>query len=212
MERKRVTCYNFPNGQIRIPTKNAAGGDVVTKEKVEQILTAPALKAGLEKYQYIMERFRKVDVSEDTEFQGVYRDFYQMRRFYSDEFARKYFRLMEQLKEMDAVTFKMVFERVKHIQCTYEISFSSKMAHTFNPQMPIWDKIVATDHFGFRSPTGSNDREQKMVGRFEEYSGKFRGYMKSREGQMVIGMFDKIFPDSGISDVKKIDFILWLDR
>lgn len=194
------------------PQKNTAGADMVTKEKVEQILTAPALKAGLEKYQYIMGRFRKVDVSEDTEFQSVYRDFYQMRRFYSDEFARKYFRLMEQLKGMDGVTFKMAFERVKHIQCTYETSFSSKMAHTFNPQTPIWDKIVTTDHFGFRSPTGQKDREQKTVRRFEEYSWKFRGYMKSKEGQMFIGMFDKAFPDSGISDVKKIDFILWLDR
>lgn len=43
----------------------------------------------------------------DTEFQNIYRDFYQMRRFYSDEFARKYFRLMEQIKGMSGVTFKM---------------------------------------------------------------------------------------------------------
>lgn len=86
------------------------------------------------------------------------------------------------------------------------------MAHTFNPQTPIWDKIVTTDHFGFRSPTGQKDREQKTVRRFEDYSGKFCGYMKSKEGQMLIGMFDKAFPDSRISDVKKIDFILWLDR
>lgn len=202
----------FQAGRHGFSQNNTAGVDMVTKEKVEQILTAPALKAGLEKYQYIMGRFRKVDVSEDTEFQSVYRDFYQMRRFYSDEFARKYFRLMEQLKGMDGVTFKMAFERVKHIQCTYETSFSSKMAHTFNPQTPIWDKIVTTDHFGFRSPTGQKDREQKTVRRFEDYSGKFCGYMKSKEGQMFIGMFDKAFPDSGISDVKKIDFILWLDR
>lgn len=80
---------------------------MVTKEKAKQILVVPRLKSDLKKYQYIMDRVRKVDVSEDTEFQNIYRDFYQMRRFYSDEFARKYFRLMEQIKGMSGVTFKM---------------------------------------------------------------------------------------------------------
>lgn len=185
---------------------------MVTKEKAKQILVVPRLKSDLKKYQYIMDRVRKVDVSEDTEFQNIYRDFYQMRRFYSDEFARKYFRLMEQIKGMSGVTFKMTFERVKHIQCTYETSFSSKMAHTFNPQIPIWDSVVTTRHFGFKAPTGVKDREQKTIDRFNEYSEKFYKYMKSSEGQMLIEMFDKAFLGNGISDVKKIDFILWQDR
>jgi hypothetical protein len=36
--------------------------------------------------------------------------------------------------------------------------------------------------------------------------------MVTDEGWTIIGQFDKKFPDNRISDVKKIDFVLWQDR
>lgn len=184
---------------------------MITEKEAKEILAKQELKAGIAKYKYIMEWVRQTDVSTDTEFQIAYRDFYRMRRFYNDEFALHYFKLMEQNKTVRSFSFKMALERVKHIQGTYEMSFSSKMAHTINPDTPIWDSIV-TGHFGIRAPGKSQNREMRICETYDKFKQRFYDYMEDKEGQMLLKMFEEAFPESGISDVKKIDFILWQDR
>ena len=184
---------------------------MITESSAKDILIKPELKRGIEKYKYIMQRVKVADVSSDLKFQETYRDFYQLRRFYTDEFVGRYFKLMEQNKDATDFSFKRAFEHVKHIQCTYEISFSSKLAHTLNSALPIWDSIVIK-HFGIKAPGYSRDRENKIYEKYDVFRQKFYDYMCSQEGKMLITMFDDAFPDSGISDVKKIDFILWQDR
>ena len=136
---------------------------MIRGERIEEILKKPALQNGLQSYKFIMERLHRTDVSADKEFQVAFRNFYQMRRFYSDEFARHYFRLMEQMKDSRNMSFKMALERIKHIQNTYEMSFSSKMMHTINPFHPIWDSVVTKKHFGISAPYVKKNREEVAV-------------------------------------------------
>ena len=181
--------------------------------RAKEIVQKPALKQGVEKYLFIMNRLHAVDVSSDQEFQNTYRAFYQMRRFYSDDFARRYFKIMEEIKNTPEMSFKMALERIKHIQSRLEISFSSKMAHTINPLNPIWDSVVTKKHFRVYPPTAkAPDRERAACDRYEVYVDRFYDYMASEEGMSVLRVFDQAFPGSGISDVKKIDFVLWQDR
>lgn len=171
------------------------------------------LAEGLKTYQYLMTSLHSTDVSRDEAFQTAFRNFYQMRSFYSDEFARSYFKLMEKLKDYGPdMTFKIAFERVKHIQHTYEMSFSSKLAHTINPLLPIWDSVVTSGHFGIRPPyAGHKDRENACCDKYTIFEDVFYDYMASDDGIEIIHAFDQVFPDNGISDVKKIDFVLWQD-
>lgn len=186
---------------------------MITKEVAEKILEKPTLVQGLNKYKYIMSKVNTVDVSKDMEFQRMYRDFYAMsKRYYSDEFATDYFEIMEKFKEESEVSFSKAFEKVRAIQDTFEVSFATKIVHTFNDSMPIWDRVVAVEHFGFRVPSYKVKRVEKMEAKYEEYIKTFYEYLESEEGQMLIGMFDEKFPNSGISDVKKLDFIFWQDR
>lgn len=181
-------------------------------ERIREILQAPALRAGLASYKFIMERLHRTDVSTDRQFQSVFRDFYRMRRFYSDDFARHYFQLLEHLKSSRNMSFRMAMERIKHIQGTYEMSFSSKMTHTIDPQHPIWDSVVTNQHFGIRAPSDRRDWEEACCRRYDLFEDRFYDYMSSEEGKTVIRLFDEQFPDAGITDVKKIDFVLWQDR
>jgi hypothetical protein len=187
---------------------------MIDVDTVERILNKPIMEEGIEKYKYIMSHIHEINVTSDLEFQNVFRGFYQMKRFYSDHFARHYFILMEQLKDAgENMTFKMAIERIKHIQGTYEMSFSSKLLHTIYPLHPIWDSVVTNHHFGVRAPYAScKNRELACCKRYAEYEDKFYDYMATEEGSTIIHMFDERFPDSGISDVKKIDFVLWQDR
>jgi hypothetical protein len=187
---------------------------VIDVNTIGEIMEKPILAEGLEKYNYIMSRIHETNVSSDLDFQNVFRDFYQMRRFYSEHFARHYFILMEQLKDSgENMTFEMAMERIKHIQGTYEMSFASKLLHTIDPLHPIWDSVVTKQHFAIKAPYAScENRAQACCLRYAEYEDKFYDYMTTDEGRTIIERFDKKFPDNGISDVKKIDFVLWQDR
>lgn len=187
---------------------------MVDKDTVCVILEKPILEDGLKKYLHIMSRVHDTDVSKDIDFQMDFRDFYQMRRFYSENFAQHYFNLLQQLKDSaENMTFEMALERIKHIQGTYEMSFSSKMLHTINPLHPIWDSVVTKQHFGIKAPYAScKNRETACCMKYKDYEDTFYDYMATDEGCMIIHMFDERFPNSGISDAKKIDFVLWQDR
>lgn len=66
---------------------------------------------------------------------------------------------------------------------TLEVSFSSKLVHTLDPEQPIWDRNVTDRHFGYKIPTyGTKDREK-----------------------------NEAFPKTGFTDLKKVDFVLWQD-
>lgn len=187
---------------------------MITKEKVEEILQIKELKKGVEIYIYLQKRLYETDVTKDEEFQKIFRNFYQLRRFYSDEFARRYFKILENMKDIgEEMTFEMALERVKHIQGTYEMSFSSKMANIINPAKPIWDSVVTTGHFHMRAPAASaKDREKACIRKYDEYEKAFYQYLQSEEGMMILTLFDNAFPDTDICNVKKIDFVLWQDR
>lgn len=66
---------------------------MINEMQIKKILEKPELVTGFKKYNFIMKRLQQTDVSVATEFQTMFRDFYQMRRFYSDEFASQYFAL-----------------------------------------------------------------------------------------------------------------------
>lgn len=180
--------------------------------KAEAIAKSMALNDAVKKYKSIMEVARKIDVSTDQYFKKDFCNFYQLKRFYSERFRSEYLGIMQELKNDRDLSFKKTFERVRQIENTCEMSFSSKMLHTLDPSYPIWDSIVTEKHFGMKKPNTKKNIVEKFSERYEEYVDMFYKYMKTEEGKSLISVFDKSFPNSGITDVKKIDFILWQDR
>ena len=62
------------------------------------------------------------------------------------------------------------------------------------------------------APYAKKDREEACCKKYDIYEDRFYDYMASEEGIKVIHLFDEYFPESGIMDVKKIDFVLWQER
>ena len=187
---------------------------MLTKQTILEILDKPGLQAGINDYCYLLNNLYSTNVAEDAHYQDVFRKFYQMRKFYSDEFASGYFQLLEELKaDQNNVTFQEIFDRILGIQNTFEMSFSSKMLHMLQPENPIWDSVVTKEHFGLCIPaSGHKNRESACVQRYDLYKKRFYEYLHSDEGQMILTLFNQKFPDLEISDAKKIDFVLWQDR
>lgn len=169
------------------------------------------LKQGVEKYLYLRRRLYETDVSVDADFQRAFNGFFRMRQR-SSEFYKDFFYYLELHKNTevsfeDAITtFYEKFHRL-------EISFTSKLVALANPQKPIWDSVVTYGHFGIKAPSyGSGKRLEKAIARYYEYCGRYADYMKTAEAKALINQFNHIYENVEITDEKKVDFMLWVDR
>ena len=186
---------------------------MVDLDKAAFIVKKPEISIGLERYKFFREYLFLEDITKDQRYQNEFRTFYQMRRFYSEDFAKQFFEILESLKDETELNYEEVLMRLYGIQGTFEMSFSSKLLHTIFPEYPIWDSVVTRNHFKIKAPYNScKNKKDVCVRRYAIFKDRFYEYLDSKEGREVIKIFDMQFPDNGISYVKKVDFILWQDR
>lgn len=184
---------------------------LIDTQKVEKILQEDKrLYQGMKKYKYIMDSLHWTDVSKDKDFQRTFNGFFKLR-FRSEEFYTLFYTFLEEQKET-AVTFEETLEYLEQAEGQLEISFSSKLIAVINPKRPIWDKIVAVDHFGMILPTKVENRKEQLIKAYHEYCSRYYEYISSSEGRTLIRLFNERYPSTGFSDAKKIDFILWADN
>lgn len=89
-----------------------------------------------------------------------------------------------------------------------EASFSSKLLATISPDMPIWDEFVL-DNLKLKKPQqNSRNRFEDTILLYTQIHNWYRDYVKSPSGKQIIRVFDETYPGAGISDVKKVDFVL----
>ncbi len=168
------------------------------------------LEVGLHKYQNIMAQLHTRNVSEDKEFQRNYNGFFRMQRR-TPEFYAAYFLLLEQLKTEPA-DFSQILKTIHFQTNRVEASFSSKMLSVIDPTCPVWDRYVL-QNLGLKAPYASaNNRIEKVVAVYDKITDWYRDFMSTEEAAEMIRMFDEKYPDAHISDVKKIDLILWQMR
>lgn len=166
---------------------------------------------GLNKYNNIMNKFNSVDVSNDADFQRSYKDFYRLRG--TNGFFREYYKLMENNKGK-YIKYEDVLRHLYAVGGRIEASFSSKLVATINPNMPILDSFVMKN-LGLTTPEYTKTKESRIKETIENYNMIVAWYnrnLESQYGQEMIKLFNNKFPNSNITDVKKIDFILWQIR
>lgn len=187
----------------------------LTEEKVMDILSAKELKAGMLKYKGIMDMIHNTDVSQDKEFQKKYNGFYRMRQR-PKTYYELYYAYMERCKNDDGLSIDDIATYIYNQTNRCELSFSSKLLATINPNMPVWDTIVAQNHFGISytvyTPKKYASRLEMIIDKYHEYTRAYAEYMNSEEAKMIIRVFNQVYPDVDITDVKKVDLVLWQDR
>lgn len=167
-------------------------------------------KSELECYAYIIDNVRKVDLTSDGEFQKCFNGFYKVRL--GGDNVVNYYKLFEKFRREEKTSFdvilKELYEKIKQVSPVR----SSKMLATLEPDMPIWDKNVM-ERLGLK--VGSSKYIEKRLRKNEEVYQKivdwYAEFMQTPEAKDWISEFDKAFPEyTSFSDVKKIDFILWV--
>lgn len=163
-----------------------------------------------EKYANIMKTFPLVNVAVNKDFQKLFNGFYRVRR--GADWQRVYYALMQSKKNIKTSfeeILRILYEKTGRI----EASFSSKLVHTLNPNMPIWDKFVL-QKLGLKLPLCVGEEKiRACVQVYEKIIKWYQDVLPSPETQEFLKAFDESFPIyAWISQTKKLDFSLWLVR
>lgn len=172
------------------------------------------IEQGLRKYEEICNLFDSMDdVSNNKEFQTKFDGFYRVRR--NQEWRDYYFKLMQKNKNNEKVSFNDIISSIYNITGRVEASFSSKLVSMINRNLPIWDQYVL-QNLNIKPIQQSLDnleRVKKSVLIYERIIDWYKMYLLSNNGQDDIKFFDLHFPQyTYLSDIKKIDFLLWSIR
>jgi len=177
-------------------------------QRMNQALTE--IDNGVRKYIELMQWFNKTDVSVDKEFQRTYNGYYKVRQR-QPEFYEVYYNFMQD-KKGKTISFDETLTFFYNTLGRVEASFSSKLVATINTDKPIWDEFVLQNLNLKRPATYSVDRVAKTVELYHQIELWYEEFFKTSVAKEIIQSFDQRYPDSGINNVKKIDFLLWKIR
>lgn len=205
---KRYSCTS-----MSVLVKSRAFADRIgmkiemTEKQVDAALDK--IQDGLHKYCRIQTNFRKCDVSSDHDFQTLFSGFYKVRR--DAKWRDCYFRLMEKAKQ-DSINFPDALHALADQTKRIEASFASKLVATLDPTRPIIDRFVL-ENFGLRLPAFNTiNRESKTVDIYNQLCAAYERLMSNRQGRMVLDKFKQRYPQVEITDLKRIDLVLWQNR
>ncbi len=118
---------------------------------------------------------------------------------------------MQKAKEK-GITFPQALGALRDATGRIEASFASKLVATLHPTMPVIDKFVL-GNFGLCLPYyNSSNRETKTIEVYDRLCKDYDVLTGSSQGLMIREKFSLRFPWAEITDIKKIDLVLWQIR
>jgi len=169
------------------------------------------IKDGVEKYTCLLQQIKFLDVSKDVQFQKSYNGFFRVRQK-STEFYDEYYIFMQDHKNSKTLSFEEILKHFYDKFNRIEASFSSKLLAMINPEMPIWD-IHVLNNIGLEKPSYySRERLSETIHLYSKICEWYKDFLKTDEAKNWIKLFDEQYPNYQISEVKKVDFILWQTR
>lgn len=171
----------------------------------------------LDRYKYIMDNVNKVDVSKDEDFQRVFNEFYVLNGTgASSDWKAAYYAYFQEVKNNpDKQTLETIIRHFYEdenvppynaaVNKRIELSFSSKMLATIQPDKPIWDSHVSR-FLDIRDPKDIAEAIQK----YADLEDWYKSFLNTPDADNWVAAFDSAFPEyTWISKTKKIDFIIW---
>lgn len=171
----------------------------------------------LKTYMEIMQTAQSTNFKATDEYRKMYKGFYNVRQR-SCEWYDKYFLLMEE-QSTENRSFEDLLRIMFKEHGKIEVSFVSKLMATINPQLPIWDKFVlinlgkAAEWERFR--TADVEKRIKEAAKiYADIESWYKDFIEADDGKVCIAKFDELLPiyKDKLTDIKKIDYLLWSKR
>ncbi|WP_417069215.1 hypothetical protein [Niveibacterium terrae] len=169
----------------------------------------PRVDAGLKQYLWIQSKVNIEPFLEDGEFRRRYNHFYRVRR--GAAWQNEFYSLMARAKR-EQLQFHLVLDLLREATGRYEASFASKLIATLQPSKPVIDSVVLRN-LGLRLPLPTApDRVSKIVKIHAELERLFAAYLHTSDGEYLVQEFNRIYPNTGTTDEKMLDLVLWQTR
>jgi hypothetical protein len=203
-------------GRSRFDHSNRGGNSGIEKPSQHPVIqltesiidgALSRIGTGLTQYCWIQEKVHARNVSQDYVFQNHFNAFYRVRR--GSDWQHHFYTLLEASKA-NGITFAHALHVLLEQTSRLEASFASKLVATLHPEKPVIDQHVLRN-FGLRLPSGGS-REHRCVACYERLCENYAALMKSAEGAMALEKFNILFPWAKITDLKKLDLVLWQIR
>jgi hypothetical protein len=201
---------NIKIPKINLPVSNKLKHSIISYNSSN--VNWSKLNDGLIKYNNIMDEVFDVDVSKNELFQKSFNGFYRIRQrpkvFYTAMYEYIETHKHSQVSFEDVLRY--FFDKLGRI----EASFSSKVAATINPNLPIWDSIIL-NHLKLKKPGYNLSKDKRLkqtVDLYNSISKFYTDFLKHKLAEKMISDFDNQYPKANISNIKKIDLILWQTR
>ena len=173
----------------------------------------------VELYFYIKKTFESnKQIDDNNEFKNKYRKFYVMNSAgLSQEHFNKYFELLNRREHNLKIILKAL-HKIKTLknQNTFQFSFATKLLHTVNNKLPIYDKQVRKSvglktPYNYNSNLNAEEKIQCLQDYYEKLKSLYRRLLNDHELKSLIKECRKKFKweRDQISDVKIIDYMLW---
>lgn len=182
-------------------------------------------RESIDVYNFLNAEFKKGDVTRNYLFQFVFRSFYRLDNAgLTPEFKSRYFELMEGnrgnksmeinieelLKELEKIP-RIKENKTEEKKGSFQFTFATKLKNTLDENYPIYDFKVSKAIIGSSySPAGKFEKKLKSyLSRLEVIRKTYSYIIENESFASIFSDFDKSFPDNGLSDLKKLDFIFW---
>lgn len=184
----------------------------MTIQLTEAEIDAALLKVepGLKQYMWLQSQvFGRGQFHDDPEFRRRYNHFYRVRR--APAWQNIFFGLMARAKK-EQLQFHAVLDLLRQSTGRYESSFASKLIATLNPTKPVIDSVVLKK-LGLHLPSYKTaDRTAAISSLHQMLETLFAAFLGTDGGKYLVRAFDGLYPDSGITNAKKLDLVLWQSR
>ena len=184
--------------------------DKFIKLDIKTFFADPKKKRLIDKYAKIMQTFSPSNVATSRDFQKSFNGFYRVRR--NSDWQRVYYDIMESGKDLE-LNFENVLRTLYEKTGNVEASFSSKLLHTLNNDMPIWDTYVLQNLNLKPSYCHGEKKIQNTIFLYQQIVQWYEKALQNIEITQKLLEFDDVFPEyTWFSKTKKLDFLLWQVR
>lgn len=171
-------------------------------------------KNAIARYDCLVNSLHSSNVANDATYQRVFIGYYGVRGR-NDEWRRDFFGILEREKNNESVCFSALLEELWGKVQKVELSFTSKLIATIDPNRPVYDSNVE-DCLGLDGPKPHMPVEERKRCAIEAYDS-----LTTQTSAMINGTafldfresFDEEFPEfRHFTDIKKLDLYLWCWR
>lgn len=130
------------------------------------------------------------------------------------EYYKKYYNYLQEQRNNKELSFSEIINYFYQTLGRVETSFSSKLLSIINTDMPVWDKYVLENLnlHPIKSWKSSEYRIKQSIETYEVLCKWYDKFLLTDISKEIVLLFDQSYPNNKITDVKKIDLILWQMR